>query len=453
MAARGRHDDEVARRLHPGRQRVFDVVRVADVDVLVHHDDQVEVLERPERREDGVALQAVVLRRRLAHLHHRVEAVQSARRHLGVGHDRHRALQHLQQARLQHVFAQHDGLAAVAVDGVVDRPVAVGEGGDLEDRRRIGRREIADELAERAFGDGLVDQHAAFQHDLGLGRDQHVLRDAFHHRQRTAAKPAGDGDLVGVLGHLRAHGRRRIVQRQVGSDADRDRQRLALALGALEGEPQVPAVVELDAGTGPADELQTVIGRVVGAGVGIAYDHDPRGNKASRILRRVMERGQHARKVDVLGVDVLLRRRPLHQHRRLRRAERAADERPDAVEVDPEGGFAIGLAGEQVADHRQVEAVDLGEQQRRPAVELFHDRRNLEVRIGRRRVGGEPPLRRHALKRRAESGVEDVDIRHVVPLLRAGLRLTSCKLTRSVRMAKRMGRLARRDAVPIAGLA
>jgi hypothetical protein len=115
-------------------------------------------------------------------------------------------------------------------------------------------------------------------------------------------------------------------------------------------------------------------------------------------------------------------------------------------------GFAL-LAGEQVADHRQVEAVDLGEQQRRPAVELFHDCRNLEVRIGRRRVGGEPPLRRHALERRAESGVEDVEIRHVVPLLRAALRLTSCKLTRSVRMAKRMELLARSGAAPIAGLA
>jgi hypothetical protein len=40
-----------------------------------------------------------------------------------------------------------------------------------------------------------------------------------------------------------------------------------------------------------------------------------------------------------------------------------------------------------------------------------------------------------------------------VPLLRAGFRLTSCKLTRSVRMAKRMGLLARSDDVPIAGLA
>jgi hypothetical protein len=57
----------------------------------------------------------------LLHLHDGVEAVQPAGRHLGVGDDRHRALQHLEQARLQHVLAQHHGLAAVAVDGVIDR--------------------------------------------------------------------------------------------------------------------------------------------------------------------------------------------------------------------------------------------------------------------------------------------------------------------------------------------
>ena len=60
---------------------------------------------RAPNAEDRVALQAVVLRRRLAHLHHGVEAVQSAGGHFGVDDDRHRPLQDLQQARLQHVFA------------------------------------------------------------------------------------------------------------------------------------------------------------------------------------------------------------------------------------------------------------------------------------------------------------------------------------------------------------
>ena len=89
------------------------------------------------------------------------------------------------------------------------------------------------------------------------------------------------------------------------------------ALGALEGEPQMPAEVELHAGAVRTGDLQPVIGGVVGAGVGIAHDHDAGGDEAPGIVRRVVERRQHAGEVDVLGVDVLLRRRPLHQHRRL----------------------------------------------------------------------------------------------------------------------------------------
>ena len=162
-----------------------------------------------------------------------------------------------------------------------------------------------------------------------------------------------------------------------------------------------------------AHQLQAMIGRVVGAGVGIAHDHDPGGDEAPGIGGGMVERRQHAGEVDVLGVDVLLRRRLLHQHRRLRRAERAADEIADAVEVDAEGGLAIVLAGQQVSDHRHGVAVDGGEQERRPAVELLHDGRNLEVRIDRRRVGGEPSVLRHAVERRAEARVEDAGIGHV----------------------------------------
>ena len=172
----------------------------------------------------------------------------------------------------------------------------------------------------------------------------------------------------------------------------------------------MPAVVELDAGAVSADELQAMIGGVVGAGVGIAHDHDAGGDEASGIRRRVVERGQHAGEIDVLGVDALLRRRLVHDHRRFRRAQRAGDEFADAVEVDAEGGLAIGLAGEQVSDHRHAVAVDRGEEQRRPAIELLHDRRDLEVRIGRRRIGREPPKLGHAAERRAETRVEDAGI-------------------------------------------
>ena len=162
-----------------------------------------------------------------------------------------------------------------------------------------------------------------------------------------------------------------------------------------------------------AGELQPMIGGVVGAGVGVAHDHDAGGDEAAGVGGGVVQRRQHAGEVDVLGVDVLLRRRLLHQHRRLRRAERAADELADAVEVDAEGGLAIVLAGQQVSDHRHVVAVDGGEQERRPAVELLHDGGDFEVRIDRRRVGREPSLLRHAVERRAEARVEDAGIGHV----------------------------------------
>ena len=147
------------------------------------------------------------------------------------------------------------------------------------------------------------------------------------------------------------------------------------------------AEVELDGGAVAAGQHQPVIGRVVDAGVGIAGDDDAGGDVAPGVVGGVLQRRQHPAEVDVLGVHLLLRRRALDQHRRLRIAERAADELAHAAEVGAEGGFDVGLAGQQVADHRHVVAVDLGEQQRRPAVELLHQAGDFEMRIDRRRVG------------------------------------------------------------------
>ena len=132
---------------------------------------------------------------------------------------------------------------------------------------------------------------------------------------------------------------------------------------------------------------QAVIRGVVDAGLGITGDHDAGGDVAAGVGGGVMQRRQHPAEVDVLGVDVLLRRRPLDQHRRLRIAQRAADELANAAEIDAERGLDVGLAGQQVADHRHVVAVDLGEQQRRPAVELLHQAGDFEIRIDRRGVG------------------------------------------------------------------
>ncbi len=212
-----------------------------------------------------------------------------------------------------------------------------------------------------------------------------------------------------------------------------------LRLARSKASAQMPAVVELDAGAAAAGQLQAMVGRVVGPGIGIAHDHDPGGDEAAGIGRGVVQGRQHARKVDPVGVDVLLDRRLLHQHRRLRRAERAADEGADAVEVDPEGGLAILPAAQQVSDHRQIVAVNGGEQQRRAAVELLHDRRHLKVRIDRCGIGVKPPLLRHALERGAKTGIEHPEIGHGQGLsMRKGPAwiAASCKLARSVTMAK-----------------
>ena len=139
---------------------------------------------------------------------------------------------------------------------------------------------------------------------------------------------------------------------------------------------------------------------------GSLRDHDAGGDVAAGVGGGVLQRRQHAPEVDVLGVHVLLRRRPLHQHRRLRIAERAADEFAHAAEVDAEGGLDVGLAGQQIADHRHVVAVDLREQQRRPAVELLHDAGDFEIGIDRRGVGLQPALLGHAAERRAKAGVQ-----------------------------------------------
>jgi len=161
-----------------------------------------------------------------------------------------------------------------------------------------------------------------------------------------------------------------------------------------------------------AARSEAMIRSVVGAGVGIPHDHDSGGDVTAGVGGRVVERRQHAGEIDIVGMDVLLSRRFLHQHRWLRRAERPAHEFADAVEIDAEGGLAIRLTRQQVSDHGHVVAVDCAEQQRRSAIELLHHGGDLEMWIDRRGVGIEPSLHRHALERRTESRVEDAGIGH-----------------------------------------
>ncbi len=90
---------------------------------------QVEITgSAPKAADHRIALQAVMLAALLLDLDDRMEAMQAARRHLDIGDDQDRRLQYLEQAGFEHVFAQDDGFAAKAVDGVIDRPQAMGDG-------------------------------------------------------------------------------------------------------------------------------------------------------------------------------------------------------------------------------------------------------------------------------------------------------------------------------------
>ena len=98
------------------------------------------------------------------------------------------------------------------------------------------------------------------------------------------------------------------LQREIGSKADCDWQILAAALRPLEGQAQVPAVVEPDRRTTGADKLEPMIGRVVDAGVGIADENDAGGDEAAAIGGRMVQDRKHAPKLDLIGVNAFLRR-------------------------------------------------------------------------------------------------------------------------------------------------
>ena len=112
-------------------------------------------------------------------------------------------------------------------------------------------------------------------------------------------------------------------------------------------------------------------------------------------------------KIDILGMDMLLRGRVLHEDRRLRLAERAADESANAAKIDAEGALAILLTGQDISDHWHVVAFDRGEQQGRSAIALLHDRGDLKLRIGRCGVSLQAAIFRHAAQRGAKAGIQN----------------------------------------------
>ncbi len=182
------------------------------------------------------------------------------------------------------------------------------------------------------------------------------------------------------------------------------------ALGALEGEPQMAAVIELDGGPVRPDELQPMVGGVVDSGFRIAHDDDAGGNETARVLRGVKQHRQCGRDIDRLGLDIFLRGRLRHDDGRDRRRQRAPDGVADAAKIQIEGRLAIGLAAQQIADYRNVVAVDRREHQRRSAVVLFQRAGDGEMGVDRRRVGRQTAVLRHALQGAAQPRVKNIGI-------------------------------------------
>ena len=263
----------------------------------------------------------------------------------------------------------------------------MGDGGDLEDRRVPFGRQIADELAERPLAHGLVRQHAAFEHDLGIGRNQQILRDRLHDRQRAAAEAAGDGELVGMLGHLRAHGGGGVLQREVGADADDHRQGHVHPLRALERGAQVPAVVELHGGAVRPEQLQAMIGGVVDAGLRVAHDDDARRDEAAGILGRMKQDRQQGAEIEAVRMHVLLRR-GLVDHTG---GSGAAIPRPTASRISakptPNAASQFAWQHSRLPTTGTSWPCTLVNSMAGPPSRFFKRARDLQLRIDRRRVG------------------------------------------------------------------
>ena len=104
-----------------------------------------------------------------------------------------------------------------------------------------------------------------------------------------------------------------------------------------------------------------MIGGVVDVRFRVADDHHARSDEAAGIGGRVMQDRQQAAEIEALTEHMFLRRCLLNQDRRFWIPERTADELADAAEIDPECCLTIFLASENVADDRQVVALDVSE--------------------------------------------------------------------------------------------
>ena len=128
---------------------------------------------------------------------------------------------------------------------------------------------ILRELAERTFRLAHAGQQAAFDHDLGVGRDAQIVRPAFDDRQRPSVQRAGDFKLIGIDRRDRLRGEQR---QRIDADDDRDRKGLP-PRSAISKNMKVLARQQQHAQPVRRAQLAAMDRDVLLAGARVARDH------------------------------------------------------------------------------------------------------------------------------------------------------------------------------------
>ena len=391
----------------------FDVARIADVDVVVHHSDHLERRECREGRHQRLLGPAGAL---LRDLHHGVVEAAAAVREVDVLHAGHLLLQQRQHVglaeqahRIEHLGARQDGLehrAATPVDAL-----------DARQRARRDRRIVAGHLGERAFLVELARRHLALEREHGVGHHLHRRDGARHQLERPAVELAGDAQLVGVDGGRLGGRGCGEVQARADAHVERERQRLAAGERLVQVGLEVTPGIDVDRQPVLADHHEALDRGVAHTGLGIA-GNDHRGVEVGPAVELGVGRDRQRGEID-RRLAHLQDRSAVDHHRVDRALLPVADAIGDVLRqrllAVPEEVGQQRARPVQAGEHRVAAAPDLLEQQRaRSALELRGDAGQLMHRIDLRVHAHQSAAAIEPLDDRAEIG----DHRHAGLLLR-----------------------------------
>jgi hypothetical protein len=276
-------------------------------------------------------------------------------------------------------------------------------------------------VAERALGAAHPRRHAADEGEFGVGEER-VRPGAAGQSQAAAGDQRGEEELGHVLGQRRDGGE---DQRRGPAEEHRRRQRLAALLGHRVVEAAALADLPVHAGGRRPVHLQAVHAEVVAEAVGVLGVDQRQGDEGAAVLgpggqhRQAVEadvaahhlgdrpaappppRADRQRRAGEIARPPQLPRRRRQQ--RLRRLDQAADQaqRPIA-----ERQLGAPRGAEEVGGQREIGALGVGEQQRRPAARDHPpvDLRRLEPWIDRRLDDGQVAIAAQAVEEGAEVG-------------------------------------------------